>query len=134
MSPCAGTRQARRIWITKVRNELNRYLMTRSRPTLDVSATLVDPTQYPLERPLDWPALFGHDGPVEIEVGSGKGLFLATAATERPGHQFLGIELSKKHARLAAERAVKHGLGNIKVWPGDARVVLTRLVPESSVK
>jgi tRNA (guanine-N7-)-methyltransferase len=134
MSPCAGTRQARRIWITEVRNELNRYLMTRSRPTLDVLATLVDPTQYPLERPLDWPALFGHDGPVEIEVGSGKGLFLATAATERPGHQFLGIELSKKYAKLAAERAVKHGLGNIKVWPGDARIVLARLVPESSVK
>jgi tRNA (guanine-N7-)-methyltransferase len=108
--------------------------MTRSRTPIDVSATLLDPTHYSLERPLDWPELFGHDGPVEIEVGSGKGLFLAAAAAERPGHQFLGIELSKKYARLAAERAVKHRLTNVKVWPGDARVVLARLVPESSLR
>jgi tRNA (guanine-N7-)-methyltransferase len=108
--------------------------MTRSRPTIDVSATLLDPTQYPLERSLDWPSLFGHDGPVEIEVGSGKGLFLATAAAQRPDHQFLGIELSKKYARVAAERVVKHGLANVKLWPGDARIVLARLVPESSLR
>jgi tRNA (guanine-N7-)-methyltransferase len=108
--------------------------MTRPRPTLDVLATLLETAHYPLETPLDWPALFGHDGPVELEVGSGKGLFLATAAKERPGHQFLGIELSKKYARLAAERVVKAGLTNVKVWPGDARVVLARLVPESSLR
>jgi tRNA (guanine-N7-)-methyltransferase len=108
--------------------------MTRSRPTLDVSVTLIDPAQYSLERPLDWQSLFNRDGPVEIEVGSGKGLFLATAAVERPGHQFLGVELSKKYARLAAERVVKHNLPNVKVWPGDARMVLARLVPESSVR
>ena len=55
--------------------------------------------------------LFGNDHPVELEVGSGKGLFLANAASERPGHNFLGIELSRKYARLAAERAVQARAG-----------------------
>ena len=35
--------------------------------------------------------LFGNDDPVEVEIGSGKGLFLTTASSDRPNHNFLGI-------------------------------------------
>ena len=62
-------------------------------------------------RPIDWPALFGNDHPVELEVGSGKGLFLANAARANPGHNFLGVELARKYARLAAERLAKQASG-----------------------
>ena len=51
-----------------------------------------------------WTEIFGNDHPVELEVGSGKGLFLANAARANPGRNFLGVEISKKYARLAAER------------------------------
>src|SRR5262249_28351459 len=78
--------------------------------------------------------LFGNDHPVELEVGSGKGLFLVNAAGQRPGHNFLGIELSRKYARLAAERILKHGATNAKLWPGDARAVLERQVPAGRVR
>ena len=80
--------------------------------------------------PIDWVALFGNDHPVELEIGSGKGLFLANAARANPGHNFLGVELSRKYARLAAERLAKHGIANAKVWAGDARDVLARRVPD----
>jgi tRNA (guanine-N7-)-methyltransferase len=108
--------------------------MTRSRPTLDVSACLLDPGQHPGSEPLCWAAFFGTDHPVELEIGSGKGLFLASAASQNPAHNYLGIELSRKYARLAAERVVRLGVSNVRVWPGDARALLARLVPDASVR
>ena len=82
---------------------------------------------------IDWAALFGNDRPVELEVGSGKGLFLANAAGANQGHNFLGIELARKYARLAAERLARLGIANAKVWSGDARDVLARRVPDASL-
>ncbi len=37
---------------------------------------------------------------VEIEVGSGKGLFLLNASERYPQRNFLGCEIAKKYARL----------------------------------
>jgi tRNA (guanine-N7-)-methyltransferase len=108
--------------------------MTRARPDLDVSGCLIDPEQFRGQEPIRWEALFGADRPVELEIGSGKGLFLASAASSRPGHHFLGVELARKYARLAAERVVKRALTNVKIWPGDARLVLSRVVPPASLR
>src|SRR3954468_12555812 len=100
---------------------------------------MIDTTSYTLdiaglEEPVSWPAIFGNDHPVELEVGSGKGLFLANAATARPGHNFVGIELSRKHARRAAERVAKRNLANVRVVAGDARLFLARFVPAASLR
>lgn len=99
---------------------------------------MIDATPYTLdlaglEPPISWPALFGNANPVELEVGSGKGLFLANAATERPGHNFLGVEMAKKFARKGAERLAKRVVPNAKVLPGDARAFLSRFVPPGSL-
>jgi tRNA (guanine-N7-)-methyltransferase len=87
-----------------------------------------------VEAPVSWPALFGNDRPVELEVGSGKGLFLANAATAKPEHNFLGVELARKYARRAAERVAKLGLPNVKVMCGDAGLFLSRHVPSQSLR
>ena len=56
--------------------------MSRSRPAIDVSHHLIDPGGISDEpSPIDWAAFFGNDNPVELEIGSGKGLFLVNAAT-----------------------------------------------------
>ena len=107
--------------------------MTRSRPTLDVSACLLVPESYPALQPFSWPELFGSARPVELEIGAGKGLFLSGAAAARPEHHFLGIEISRKYARLAAEAAIKRGITNAKVWPGDARAFLPHRVADASL-
>ena len=44
-----------------------------------------------LEPPLDLSRVMGRVDPIEVEVGSGKGLFLATAAQDRPEHCFVGV-------------------------------------------
>src|SRR5271157_5649853 len=91
------------------RADLHPPMISRSRLTIDVSACLLDPQQHPGDQPLSWASIFGTGHPVELEVGSGKGLFLVNAASEHPEHDFLGVELSRKYARLAAERATKRG-------------------------
>ena len=85
------------------------------------------------EGPLSWAAVFGNDHPVELEVGSGKGLFLQNAAMSRPGHNFLGLELARKYAGKAAERAARHELRNVRVWAGDAKIFLASRVPAVSL-
>jgi tRNA (guanine-N7-)-methyltransferase len=100
-----------------------------SPPPFDPAAFLLDMP----ESPVDWTSLFGNDHPVELEIGPGKGLFLANAATARPAHNFLGVEIARKYARRGAERASKKGLANVRVIPGDGRRFLHEFVPESSL-
>ncbi len=103
--------------------------MTRSRPDLDVSPyTLAFP-----EAPLEWVSVFGNTRRVELEVGPGKGLFLVNAAQRRPEHNFVGVELAHKYARLAAERVARHHLANVRVIAGDGARLLAQAVPPGSL-
>jgi tRNA (guanine-N7-)-methyltransferase len=108
--------------------------MSRSRPQIDVSSSLIDPGLAVEDAPIDWRALFGNDRPIELEVGSGKGLFLVNSASANRAHNFLGVELSRKYARLCAERLSQREISNAKVWRGDARLVLMRHVPDRSLR
>lgn len=86
------------------------------------------------DAPLRWIELFGDEGPVEIEVGPGKGLFLAKASGLRPDHRFIGVEIAKKYARKAAERLAKLHRTNVRMYSGDARRLFRDLVPAESVR
>lgn len=86
------------------------------------------------EAPVSWSELFGNERPVELEIGSGKGLFLANAAKQNPGHNFLGVEIAKKYAYKAVERIAKASLANVKMLPGDARRFLNLYVPKGSIE
>jgi tRNA (guanine-N7-)-methyltransferase len=99
---------------------------------------MIDATPYTLDyptlsQPVAWPDLFGNDRPVEIEIGSGKGLFLANAAQRTLEHNFLGIEMAKKYARRAAERVAKLALANVRVLPGDALLFMAKYAPTASL-
>jgi tRNA (guanine-N7-)-methyltransferase len=103
--------------------------MKAPRPPLDVSPVLLEfPTGM-----LCWSEVFGNRHPVELEVGPGKGLFLANAAAARPDRNFVGVELARKYAGKAAERIVKAGLENVRVIAGDARRLLAQHVTSQSL-
>jgi tRNA (guanine-N7-)-methyltransferase len=106
--------------------------MSETRPKIDTSPHTLDLTG--AEGPLLWASVFGNDHPIELEVGSGKGLFLLNAGAGSPGHNFVGVELSRKYAAKAAERVAKRGLSNVKVWQGDAKLFLNRFVPTASLR
>jgi tRNA (guanine-N7-)-methyltransferase len=78
-------------------------------------------------------ALFGRVAPLEVEIGSGKGLFLGSAATQRTDHDFLGVEVVRKYALAAAARAVKKQAGNVRVLQGDALRLFAELLPDASL-
>lgn len=83
--------------------------------------------------PLVWSELFGNDRPVEIEVGFGKGLFLATAAASKPTVNFFGIEIERKCQLYAATRLAKRNSTNVRLACADARALLRDRVAPASV-
>jgi tRNA (guanine-N7-)-methyltransferase len=83
---------------------------------------------------LDWRTVFGNDRPVEIEVGSGKGLFLVTAGQANPEANYLGIEIVRKYQLYTASRAAKRKLTNVKTVCTDARFFLRDRVADASVQ
>jgi tRNA (guanine-N7-)-methyltransferase len=82
---------------------------------------------------LDFPRLFGNHGPVEVEIGSGKGGFLIEAAKSRPSHNFLGIEYVEKFALYIADRVVRHGLTNVRILSADASHLFIHRMPPGSI-
>jgi tRNA (guanine-N7-)-methyltransferase len=80
--------------------------------------------------PQSW---FPSEQPLEIEVGSGKGLFLLTQSGIHPHRNYLGIEIAKKYARYSAYRFAKHDRNNARMLRGDALKFLTEFVPPDSV-
>ncbi|MCC6525631.1 MAG: tRNA (guanine-N7)-methyltransferase [Polyangiaceae bacterium] len=73
-------------------------------------------------------------GPVELEVGPGRGAFILERAAERPETRLLGLEIRRKWATLVDERLRARGFGDrARVVCEDARVALGRLAPDASV-
>lgn len=83
--------------------------------------------------PLTWEQIAHAHTPIELEVGSGKGMFLLAAAAERPQHTFLGVELLAKFANRAADRLARRQLTNVHMLRGDAQKFLAQVVPDQSV-
>jgi tRNA (guanine-N7-)-methyltransferase len=78
-------------------------------------------------------SMFSRPRPLEIEVGSGKGLFLATASGERPEHNFVGIEIARPYAKSAAARVAKQGRDNVRLVAGDAGPLFACRIPARSL-
>jgi tRNA (guanine-N7-)-methyltransferase len=111
---------------------MGRRALRRIDPALDLSGHLL-----PLEsvsRPLDRLALFGRNAPLEIEVGSGKGLFLSAAAECSPERDFLGIEILAKYARYIAARLASKGLANARIVHGDAQYLFAHCLTDLSIE
>jgi tRNA (guanine-N7-)-methyltransferase len=86
-----------------------------------------------LPAPWDAVALFGRAAPLEVELGSGKGLFLAGAAQNQPDHNFLGLELARKYAHFAAARLARLKLFSARMVHGDGLRVFREFLPADSL-
>ncbi|MDO5553324.1 MAG: tRNA (guanosine(46)-N7)-methyltransferase TrmB [Planctomycetia bacterium] len=86
-----------------------------------------------LTKPLDTDALFGRSAPVELEIGSGKGLFIRKAAALAPEHNFIGIELAYRYALMSAAGLCKRGLTNAKMINADAALILREYCQANSL-
>lgn len=110
---------------------MGRRALKKPHPTIDLGGRLLDVADLP--RPFSAASLFARRAPLEVEVGSGKGLFIRSAAAARPDIDFLGIEISKKYALFAAAAIAKCGLTNAVMAAGDALPVFDELLPNDSL-
>jgi tRNA (guanine-N7-)-methyltransferase len=110
---------------------MGRRALRKIDPALDLSRHLKSWDALP--QPWNAAELFGREAPLEVEVGSGKGLFLQTAAAARPERNLLGVEIATKYARFAAAGLAKQRLSNAVVIHGDAQRLFAELLPDDSL-
>ncbi|AKT37705.1 tRNA (guanine(46)-N(7))-methyltransferase TrmB [Chondromyces crocatus] len=73
-------------------------------------------------------------GPVEIEVGPGRGGFLFERAVACPQARLVGLEIRLKWSAIVDDRLRKRGFGaRVRALNADAREALRRLRPDGSV-
>jgi tRNA (guanine-N7-)-methyltransferase len=98
-------------------------------PSLDLSWHLIPLASLPV--PCDPRTLFSREAPLELEVGSGKGLFLTTASAESPERNFLGVELAAGYARLCASKLASAAAANARIIQGDGTFLVRCLLPDA---
>ena len=111
---------------------MGRRALRKIDPTLDLTKHLRTFEQLP--QPWDAAAIFGRAAPLVVEVGSGKGLFLRSAAAAAPEMNFLGIEIVAKYAKFSAAALLKRNLPNAVMVAGDGMRIFNELLPESSLE
>ena len=111
---------------------MGRRALKKPDPRLDLSRHLKSIEE--LSPAWDAAALFGREAPLEVEVGSGKGLFLQSAAAAAAAHNFLGIEIARKYARYCAARLARSDLANALVVNGDAQRLFRERLADDSLR
>jgi tRNA (guanine-N7-)-methyltransferase len=104
---------------------MGRRSLPKVDPTLDLTRHFFSLKQWEPDKPVR--SLFANPtAPLEVEVGSGKGLFMASASRAFPEHNFLGIEIAQKYARFASAKLAKEQRPNAVMFHGDARVLFAQ--------
>ncbi|MFC3017457.1 tRNA (guanosine(46)-N7)-methyltransferase TrmB [Virgibacillus litoralis] len=67
----------------------------------------------PSEKKNKWREIFGNNNPIHLEIGTGKGQFLAGMAKQFPEVNFIGIEVAKSIAVTAAQKLMQSDQDNI---------------------
>ncbi len=72
--------------------------------------------------------------PLEVEIGPGKDDFVVRAAQAAPGTNFLAIERIRERADSLCGKIRRAGVPNVRVFLGNARAALDRLLRTGSVQ
>ena len=95
-------------------------------------ATLIYKLPSIVER-IDLGLLFPQPQPLEVELGSGDGSFIARFAQSQPAHNFLGVERLLGRLRKIDRKGMRAGLANLRLIRIEASYLLEYLLPEQSV-
>jgi tRNA (guanine-N7-)-methyltransferase len=106
---------------------MGRRVLPKLDPAIDFSGHVTEVES--LTSQFDPRTLFPVAQDLEIEVGSGKGLFLLNESGSVPARNFLGNEVAKKYCRFAAYRLAKHERHNAHMLRGDGLKLFRELLP-----
>ncbi len=82
------------------------------------------------EGTIDLTALVPGDGPLELDVGFGRGASLFARHEAAPGSRLIGVEIKSKWSYKVEERCQRQGLEGVRAFAGDVREILARSGPE----
>jgi tRNA (guanine-N7-)-methyltransferase len=82
--------------------------------------------------PLNFESVFGRVAPLQIDLGSGEGTFLAAMAERHPEHNLLGIERLLGRVRLTAQLIAARALSHTRVFRIESEYALRFLIPPAS--
>lgn len=80
----------------------------------------------------DFEEIFGNSHPVQMEIGCGKGQFIAELAVRNPEMNFIAVEKVRNVIVGACEKAKMAGLDNVRFICGAAEY-LPKFIPEKSI-
>lgn len=110
---------------------MGRRALPKHNHELDLSNILLTPDD--LKESWSAEAMYGRSAPLEVEIGSGKGLFLQAATAANPDRDYFGIEIAYMYARHCASRLAKRELTNGRILAGDGLWFFREVLPEASV-
>ena len=91
-----------------------------------------DAPRLPEAGPVDPRALVGAAGPVELEIGPGRGGFVFERLAEDAAVRIVGLEIRRKWATIVDRRLAERGYGSrARVFAEDARFALPRFLSAS---
>jgi tRNA (guanine-N7-)-methyltransferase len=79
--------------------------------------------------PMNLADMFPGEGPLEVDLGCGKGRFLLARAAAHPGVRFLGIDRMLRRIRKIDSKAQRRGLGNIRLLRMEGYYAVSYLLP-----
>jgi tRNA (guanine-N7-)-methyltransferase len=82
---------------------------------------------------LDLDASFGRSAPLEVDIGSGKGRFVAARAAAFPEHNFIAIERQLRRVRSVQSKVRQHQLSNLRMLRVEASHALAQLIPDDAM-
>lgn len=86
-----------------------------------------------LDKPLDFPAIFGNHNPVDLEIGAGRGDFAIGYGGENPDINILAVERKANYLKRGVNKARQQGIGNIRFLNVEINHLLAEYVPADSL-
>ncbi|MFT8322836.1 MAG: tRNA (guanosine(46)-N7)-methyltransferase TrmB [Bacillus sp. (in: firmicutes)] len=81
--------------------------------------------QSPEENKGKWHHIFEQDGPIHIEIGTGKGRFISEMAKANPSINYIGIELQESVIVSALDQLIEANVPNVKLMNSNAADLTT---------
>jgi len=82
--------------------------------------------------PVNLRCLFPQEQPLEIELGSGDGSFLTSAAAKCPERNFIGVERLLGRVQKTERKGLRAGLSNMRIVRIESAYFLEYLLPRHS--
>lgn len=82
--------------------------------------------------PVNLRCLFPREQPLEIELGSGDGSFLTSAAAKCPERNFIGVERLLGRVQKTERKGLREGLSNLRIVRIESAYFLEYLLPRHS--